>query len=208
MRKSTRLKHTEQVHPVFAQEVLFISQAQSKKLISFHPLLSKSILQKLRGEIHLQFFAWHYLDPLIFSDSRKDFSNENPCGSSPLTQGSQTAHSSLRIVLDRSGNSNMKRRQLSLALCNVIKRLCSRWYLACASTAEKRSKQKALRLLNSEHIGDLCAHLHNSFLSVARKGPFTTQPQPLTMAGHKEMTPFSTPISPFAARKCCFVLLL
>lgn len=57
MRKSTRLKHTEQVHPVFAQEVLFISQAQSKKLISFHPLLSKSILQKLRGEIHLQFFA-------------------------------------------------------------------------------------------------------------------------------------------------------
>lgn len=73
---------------------------------------------------------------------------------------------------------------------------------------EKRSKQKALCLLNSEHIGDLCAHLHNSFLSVARKGPFTTQPQPLTMAGHKEMTPFSTPISPFAARKCCFVLLL
>lgn len=95
------------------------------------------------------------------------------------------------MFLDLSGNSNTKHTQLSLALC-------SGWHLGCSSTAQKRSKQKSFCLLNSEHTGDLCAHLHNSFLSVARKGPFTTQPQPLTMAGHKEVTHhFQHPFHPF-----------
>lgn len=84
-------KHVSEAHSifVFAQEVFFISQAQSKNLISFHPTLSKSILQNLEGGNSPPIFCVKLLRSVNFLRLQKRFSNEDPYGSSPLTQGSQ-----------------------------------------------------------------------------------------------------------------------
>lgn len=145
--KSKCLQHPAQAHSVFvfAQAVLFISQAQSYKSKSLHPMLSISIL-KSQGETHLHaIFYVQQISQIISSSDilvKKKNSNEKPSDSSFLMQDFQTAYRNLIIFLNPSGNSNMKPSKFNLALCSVIKCLHSRWYLVflVVSTLQKCSK--------------------------------------------------------------------